>query len=198
MARKKGAVGAQTAENIRQAGIDLIYRHGYEAMSMRQLAGEVDLQPSSLYNHFPNKQALLFAIMRDYMTDLIERAEPELTGAGERPEDRLRAFVAFHVRHHMTRHRDIRIVNLELRSLAPEHRAAVVALRDAYERKLDDILVAGREAGVFNVPDVRVTAFAVIAMLTGIAAWWRPEGRLSVDELVSIHQTLVLNSLVAK
>lgn len=197
MSRKVGSVGARTAQQIREAGVRLIFEHGFEAMSLRQLAAAVGLQASSLYNHIPSKQALLFAIMRDYMDDLLTKVD-EALDLGADPATRLDQFVAFHVRHHMARKQDLRIVNLELRSLDPEHRTQVVAMRDDYERRLEDILRAGAEAGVFAMPDRRVATFAILAMLTGIAAWWRPDGRLSVDVLVRSHQEMVRGAVRAR
>ena len=47
---------------IRDAGLRLIYRHGYEVMSLRQLAREVGIQAGSLYNHISTKQQLLFEL----------------------------------------------------------------------------------------------------------------------------------------
>lgn len=198
VARKKGSVGAATAESIRAAGVNLIYVHGFEAMSMRQLATEVGIQPSSLYNYVPNKQDLLFGIMRDYMVELLERAEASLCPESDPPTERLRRFVEFHVRHHIPRNRQIRILNLELRSLAEHNRAEVIALRDAYDRKLDSILLDGQRSGEFSIKDVRVTTFAIIAMLTGIAAWWQEQGRLSVDDLIAIHEALVFQGVGSK
>ena len=197
MSRKVGSVGARTAEQIHAAGIRLIYEHGFEAMSLRQLAAAVGLQPSSLYNHFPNKHALLFAIISDYMRDLIAKADQALDTEAD-PVGRLRQFVAFHLTHHMARKEDLRIVNLELRSLEPDHRRQVVALRDEYELRLDQILKDGAAAGVFHYADRRVATFAILAMLTGVAAWWRPDGRLSVEALVEAHQDLVLGAVLAR
>lgn len=196
MSRKVGSVGAQTAENIREAGVRLIHEHGFEAMSLRQLAAAVGLQPGSLYNHIPNKQALLFAIMRDYMDDLIAKVDAAID-PGADPVRRLRQFVGFHLRHHIARKADLRIVNLELRSLDPEHLEQVVAMRDDYERRLAAILKDGEQAGAFRFADLRVTVFAILAMLTGVAAWWRPDGRLSVDEIVASHEALVLGAIDA-
>lgn len=197
MARKTGSVGARTAEIIREASIRLIAEHGFEAMSLRQLAAEVGVQPSSLYNHIPNKQALLYGIMRDYMEDLLASGAAAVDPDGD-PMIQLKAFVAFHVRHHVARKRDLRIMNLELRSLEPEQRNEVVSLRDAYDHRLQHILEKGMATGVFAIPDSRIATFAIIALLTGIAAWWRPDGRLSVEELVSMHQELVLAAVGAR
>lgn len=194
MARTAGSVGERTATQIREAGIRLVWEHGYEAMSLRRLAAEVGLQPGSLYNHFPSKQALLFDIVRTHMEDLTAALDEALAGV-DKPEDRLVAFAAFHLRYHMTRRSLVYIANSELRSLEPDNRARIVALRSAYESRLMSILDAGRTAGVFAVPDVAVAAFALIAMLTGVCEWYRPDGRLTQDEIVDVHVSLVLSGV---
>ena len=56
----------------------------------------------------------------------------------------------------------------------------------------------GAAAGVFHYADRRVATFAILAMLTGVAAWWRPDGRLSVEALVEAHQDLVLGAVLAR
>ena len=48
MARRVGADGSKTAEAIRAAGLRLIFEHGYEGMSLRDLAQVVGIQPGSL------------------------------------------------------------------------------------------------------------------------------------------------------
>lgn len=194
MARTIGSSGARTAQAIRQAGVRLIYRYGYEAMSLRQLAAEVGLQSGSLYKYFGNKQSLLFDIVRDHMDDLIARAEVALADI-EAPLDRLKAFVDFHLRYHMTRNADVFIANMEIRSLDEERRAVVVTLRRRYEGLLEAILRVGAQDGVFRVPEPLVATYAIISMLTGICMWYRADGRLSQDELVAIYSDLVVEGV---
>ncbi|WP_341992672.1 TetR/AcrR family transcriptional regulator [Azorhizobium sp. AG788] len=190
MARTVGSNGVRTAQAIRQAGVKLIYQHGYEAMSLRQLAAEVGLQSGSLYKYFENKQSLLFDIVRDHMDDLMAKADEALAGLTD-PMDRLKAYVGFHLRYHMTRKAHVFIANMEIRSLEDEHRGEVVAMRRRYEGLLDTILRDGAAQGAFKVVDPRVSTYAIISMLTGICMWYRPEGRLSQDELVAIYTDLV-------
>ncbi len=193
MARTTGSNGEKTAQAIREAGTRLVWRHGFEAMSLRQLAAEVGLQPGSLYNHFATKQALLFDIVKEHMETLTERLDEALVGH-EAPRDRLVAFASFHARYHMTRRMQVYVANSELRSLDPDNRSEVVALRRAYERRLEDILAAGAAAGVFTVADLRTTTFALISMMTGICEWYRPDGRMNQDDLVALHVDLVLRA----
>ena len=196
MARTTGSNGEKTAEAIRAAGTRLIWQHGFEAMSLRRLAAEVGMQPGSLYNHFETKQALLFDIVREHMTTLTARLDDALIGH-DAPRDRLVAFAAFHARYHMTRRMQVYVANSELRSLDPENRAEIVAIRRAYERRLEAVLAAGRDAGVFSIGDLRVTTFALISMMTGICEWYRPDGRMGQDELVALHVDMVLRAVAA-
>ena len=194
MSRTAGSSGPKTLAAIREAGLDLIYRHGYEAMSLRGLATEVGLQPGSLYNHIKTKQELLFDLIHDHMTALMERVDAALEGL-DGPQARLEAFTAFHLSYHIERKREVFIGSSEIRSLEPENRATIVALRQAYENRLCAILEAGAAQGLFAIGDVRVTAYAILAMLTGICTWYEPKGRIGQQALIDIHTRLVLDGV---
>ena len=111
------------------------------------------------------------------------------------PVDKLRAFTAFHVTYHMTRKREVFIANSELRSLEPKNYEEIVALRGAYERRLAEILSEGVAEGEFEVVDIQVATFAILALLTGLTTWYRPGGRLTREAIVAAHEKLVLSSV---
>jgi AcrR family transcriptional regulator len=197
MARTVGSEGARTEAAIREAAVQLIARHGYEAVSMRRLAEEVGVQAGALYRYFPTKQDLLASMMREHMRHLIaswRAARPH----GTEPRAMLAAFARFHIRYHLDRRDEVFINYMELRSLAPENRARIAALRAEYEQELRDILTRGMATGVLRVPDVPVTAMALIAMLTGVTTWWQPGGRLGVDQIESIYTALTLQAAGAE
>lgn len=191
MARTVGSSGLKTSEAIRAAGLRLIHRHGYAAMSLRDLAAEVGIQAGSLYNYIESKQELLFGLVEEHMTELLVRLDEALDGI-EEPKDRLIAFSSFHLRYHMAHQAETFVVNSELRSLEPNNHAKIVSMRRAYEARLEEILAEGARADLFDVADVRVTAFAILGLLTGVCGWYRPGGRLSEDEIVAIHIGLLV------
>ena len=196
MARTVGSEGARTEAAIREAAVQLIARHGYEAVSMRRLAEEVGVQAGALYRYFPTKQDLLASMMREHMRHLLaswRAAKPK----GGAPREALAAFARFHVRYHLDRRDEVFINYMELRSLDPEARAQIAALRSEYEQELREILTRGMARGAFCVPDVPVTAMAIIAMLTGITTWWQPGGRLGRDEIEDIYTALALQAVGA-
>ncbi len=194
MARTRGSSGPRTMQAIREAGVRLIYQHGYEGMNLRQLADAVGIQAGSLYNHIHTKQDLLFELVKEHLSQLLARLDVALAGLAD-PLARMEAFVAFHVNYHMVRKREVSVVNFELRSLEPANYQAVVAMRRAYERRLIEIVEDGIARRIFAPTDARVAAFAILALLTGVCTWYRPTGRLSREEIVAVHTRLVLDGL---
>src|SRR5690606_37194366 len=197
MARTVGSSGIKTLQAIHAAGLELIYRHGYEAMSLRDLAAAVGIQQGSLYNHIANKQGLLFDLVRNHLEQLIEALDHALNGV-EGSEARLRAFVHFHVHYHMVRRAEVFVVNNELRSLGPDNYKQIVAMRRTYEARLAAILEEGIREGVFATLDVPVTTYILIGMLTGICDWCREDGRRSEENILDIYDRLVLSGLRTK
>jgi AcrR family transcriptional regulator len=197
LVRTVGSRGPKTVEAIRKAGLQLIYEHGYEAMNLRDLATQVGILPGSLYNHIRAKQGLLFELLKSQMEELIEASDKELGGIKD-PVERLRAFISFHSRYYMVRKREAFIGHSELRSLTPKNYAAIIKLRRKYESRISEILEQGVEKGVFEVQDIHVTTFAILAMVNGVCNWYSPSGRLSKEDIIDIHVKLVLGTLIPR
>lgn len=197
MVRTVGSDGERTMQAVREAGIRLIHERGYGAVTLRQIAAEVGLQAGSLYNYIQNKEQFLFQIMRAVMEDLHQELDEALSGATD-PVERLRRFIDFHIRFHAARKREVYIGNYELRSLSEGNRRKIVRMRSEYEDKIAGILRQGHEAGAWRVQDLKVSIFGIIAMLTGVCAWYSPKGRLSQHSLVEIYTELILHGLKAE
>lgn len=196
MARTQGSHSDITGPRIRKAALALFARHGYAAVSMRQIAAEVGVQAGALYNYTPDKQSLLYRLMSDHMQDLLT-AYGALDPAGDAIEA-LRRFVGFHIRFHLQRPDEVFIAYMELRNLTPENFAEIEALRRSYEDSLETILQDGQRAGQFDIADTKIATLAVIAMLNGVMTWYRAGGRLSLDEVERIYWDMVRRSVSAR
>ena len=195
MARTSGSDGRRTEEAIRAAAIDLIAEHGFAAVTLRDLAKEVGIQPGSVYRYFPSKNDLLLRLMVDHLQELLAQWQAASEGIAD-PLERLKTFIAFHVNYHASRQKEVFISNMEIRSLTREHRRTVIALRESYEKSLRDLLEDGMRIGRFRTGDPQVSAYAILAMLTGLTAWFREGGRLSRAELVRLYEGLVLEGVL--
>ena len=195
MARTAGSHSDITGPRVREAALALFARHGFAAVSMRQIAREVGVQAGALYNYTPDKQTLLFDLMRGHMEDL--QSAREKAPCNGTPQERLEAFTRFHIRFHSQRPEEVFIAYMELRNLTPENFAVIESLRRQYEDALEDILSDGVASGDFSVPDTKIATLAVIAMLTGVNTWFREGGRLSLDEVERIYWDMVRKTVAA-
>ncbi|CUH62604.1 HTH-type transcriptional repressor KstR2 [Thalassovita autumnalis] len=193
MARTAGSHSDITGPRVLDAALRLFAQHGFAAVSMRQIARDVGVQAGALYNYTPDKQALLFNLMRRHMEDLLDQRANRDTSAS--PLERLEDFARFHIRYHLKRPDEVFIAYMELRNLTPENFEAIEELRRRYEAELEEILRDGVAEGVFAPADIRIATMAVIAMLTGVTTWYRPAGRLSVDEVEGLYWEMVRKSV---
>ncbi len=195
MARKLGSHSEITGPRITSAATTLIARHGFAAVTMRQIAAEVGVQAGALYLYTPDKQTLLFDLMRAHMEELLDAAAAQdFSGP---PEAALEAFTRFHIAFHLDRAEPVFVAYMELRSLTPENFEALERLRKRYEETLTAILRRGAADGVFDVPDPAVTTRALIAMLTGLTTWFRDGGRLTRDEIADLYWPMVRGAVRA-
>jgi AcrR family transcriptional regulator len=192
MARTAGSDGEKTLAALREAALKLIAQHGYEAVTMRQLAAEVGVQAAALYRYFPAKEDLLHALLREHMEQLAATWRTADPGEGADAAERLEAFVSNHIGFHVARRQSTHVSNMELRSLAPERLSAILKLRSAYEKELRQILRAGADDGSFAIDDVGLTAMAIIQMVTGVIVWFRPGERLSVAQVTKTYLAMTL------
>ncbi|WP_298921353.1 TetR/AcrR family transcriptional regulator [uncultured Roseobacter sp.] len=195
MARTAGSHSGTTGPRVRDAAMTLFARHGFAAVSMRQIASEVGVQVGALYNYTPDKQTLLYDLMRGHLDALLEAFTDDPT---RKPEERLRSFVQFHIQFHHERPDAVFIAYMELRNLTPENFSRIEILRKTYEDRLEAILHAGVASGDFDVPDTKIATLAVIAMLTGVNTWFRAGGRLSLKDVEGQYWQMVRKAVLAQ
>ena len=196
MPRTIGSYSQNTRTLVRRSAERLFARHGYAAVSMRQLASDVGVQVGTIYNYTKDKQALLFAIMSEHMTELLQAWSRE--GQSTAPIDQLSQFLNFHLDYHLARRNAVFIAYMELRNLDAANFAEIETLRRQYEDALEQILIAGKNAKAFDIADTRITTLAIIGMLTEVVTWYRPDGRLKLDEVKSRYREMVLRMVMPR
>jgi AcrR family transcriptional regulator len=187
--RRRGRV--TTAEAVRAAALRLFAERGYHATSMRDIAAAVGTHAGSLYNHVESKEDLLFALLTESITDRIHAIRDATDGLDD-PVESFRAAVDVIVCHRMAEHREIVVGQSELRALQPGRREGVVALRDQYEEAIGQLLDRGVARGAFRVNDRKLTIYAIIAVAQQVGRWYRPEGRLALEQVSRFYQDFLL------
>jgi len=66
-----------TKERIFNVSLELFSQKGFNAVSVREIAREVGIRESSIYNHYKNKEAILDAIIDYFKAELTQSGLPE-------------------------------------------------------------------------------------------------------------------------
>ncbi len=183
--------------SLHTAAIQLLAERSYEGMNLRLLASKLRMHAGSLYNYIESKQQLLFWLMKDSTEKLLREFEETIAEIAD-PREQMLRFVAFHTGFHIANRKEASVLLTEMRSLTPQNYRAIKQLQRTYTDEVQKIVERGKAAGVFHVHDSRIATFVLLQMLTSVARWYTPKGRLTVDELVAVYTDLAFSMLGAE
>jgi AcrR family transcriptional regulator len=79
------ARSAVTVEAISEATIQVLLRHGAERLTTTRVAERAGVSVGTLYQYYPNKQSLLFAVLEHHMNNVAARVEAACESACHKP-----------------------------------------------------------------------------------------------------------------
>ncbi|MGV9709410.1 TetR/AcrR family transcriptional regulator [Gordonia sp. NPDC003424] len=167
------------------AALAAFAEQGYHGTSVREIAARANLSVPGLYHHYPSKQSLLQGLLERTMTDLLDRSARAIAEAGDQPVDQFDAVVESLLRFHMYRREQAFVGSTEIRSLDDGYRQTYIGHRDRQQHMVDEIVFAGVEAGDFTTRYPKDAARAVATMCVGVSTWYKLDGELDADELIS-------------
>ncbi|MFC4119995.1 TetR/AcrR family transcriptional regulator [Nonomuraea zeae] len=184
---------APTERRLMEAAQALFATKGYSAVGIREIAREAGLTIGSLYHYAASKEDLFLQLMRRSYARANARAR-EAAASGSTPVERLASLVRMHVLSEVSEPSVWRLNRSELEVISAEARAELVVLRDEFEQTWRQLIEDGIAAGSFAPDDPAIARFSIIQICNGVSLWYRPDGRLSLDEIVAIifRQALAL------
>jgi TetR/AcrR family tetracycline transcriptional repressor len=123
--------GRHSRDDVAEAALRILDDHGLPDLTMRRLAAALDVQPSALYWHFPNKQTLLAEVAERIADRARPRADPGLGWA------EMATAEAFALRDALLAYRDGAEVVSSTFALGLGASTPLTRLRDAFERGFD-------------------------------------------------------------
>lgn len=181
-----------TKRRLYETAMELFGRHGYHAVSIRDIAQALGQQPSAIYFHVPSKQELLYELALIGHRGHLEALRSSLLEAGADPVDQLRVLVAAHVGGHMTYPSMARLTNRELGALTPEQLRLVLDIRMQTEQVFIDVIERGRRMGVFGTEDAFLASKAIGAMGVRLPEWWAPGGPRTREQVIEQYVAIAL------
>ncbi|WP_157956838.1 TetR/AcrR family transcriptional regulator [Salinicola aestuarinus] len=140
-----------TRNRLKQIGLSLFARHGYEGTSLARIADAAEIKKPSIYNHFESKAALFLELAADADADMIALMDESLAEQAKASfEQRLR-----HLLHHCAtfayrEHQGVfykRFLLFPPQELADEASQIMLAGERRIDQRLSALLAEGRAAG---------------------------------------------------
>ncbi|SLN55796.1 HTH-type transcriptional regulator AcrR [Pseudoruegeria aquimaris] len=189
MARTSGRSAADTGARIHAAALALFSEHGFDAVSMRQIAGASGVQAGAIYLHTKDKQTLLYSLMTEFL-QARQHALPPLDPQGN-PYPQLKSFIQAHVATNRAAPAAARLVRNEARALAGDYAAIVAAFEKGYRDHLKALLRLGRDKGAFQVPDEDLIADAILTLLAALPDWQAAHPDFPEEKLDRIYENMI-------
>ncbi len=178
-------------ERIISAAAQLFYERGYENTSLDAVAERVGVTKPFIYAHFTSKAELLAEICSRGIASALEALDGVLNLPGT-PTERLAEVGRRFAAAVLTSQRHIAIFTREEKHLLPADYRRINDMRREFDRKLVRLLDEGVAAGEFHLHDTRMAALAIGGMVSWAYVWYRPKGRLSLEETSRELAVLIL------
>ena len=193
-------VGPRSAAEDRAADVlmtaaDLIYRNGFDATSMNDIAKAVNLTKAGLYYYTKGKDDLLYKIMT-FAMDCVDRDIMAPCQEISDPERRLQAVIRNHANLILVSGGAITVLTEELNKLSTAHKRRIVGRKRLYLDLVRDTLQELKKSGRLRDLNITVAALNLFAAVLGVARWYAPKGRLSGDRVVDELARFILAGLL--
>src|SRR5262245_35432214 len=185
---------------IYRAAAQIICEKGYDAASMNDIAEAVGITKAGIYHHISGKTDLLYHIINfglDSLEEEVITPSREIADA----EERLRAIITNHVQLITARsttdgNSPVSIVVDEVGGLTATQRRKIDQRKRVYvdliRQTLDELKLQGKLSEV----DVTVAAFSLLGTILWLSRWYRPDGRLSPEQISDEVAKIVLGGLL--
>lgn len=179
------------------AATRLFRERGFHATSMQDLAEALGMNRGSLYHYITSKDELLWSVLNRAFDLLEARVRPQLEGNAS-PLARLTGAIHEHLRVAAEHADELSLIQIELRSLAPEWRSRMIARRDAYEGLWRQAIAEAIAAGEVRPIDVRLAGIGILSVCNWFTQWYRPGGQMTVDQIADAFVGLLVGGLLPR
>ena len=185
---------AYKRERILQEAVKLFYERGFTGTTLDDIAAALGVTKPFIYTHFKSKVELLGAICMPTIEMSVEAATTAMASFCP-ASARLRRLITEFTGVVMRRQANIAVYFREEMHMDAMTRAEIDAKRGEFDRILSTLLREGVASGEFHIPDINLATLALGGMISWAYTWYRPNGRLGVEEL-SVHMADLTAQLV--
>jgi|WetSurSiteA1Bulk_404760.scaffolds.fasta_scaffold49515_2 TetR/AcrR family transcriptional regulator, cholesterol catabolism regulator len=186
---------ADTMAKLIKASVDLFSTRGFKATSVRDIAKAMNMSMAGIYNYFPTKEALFFYIFDRTITAAKKRLIA-VTDLDLPPIERFRLLLKTHFTAIGTHLKESKLTFLgdeyftqENRDKSRRYQVEIMAL---YLKEIDRL----KKAGCISLSQPSsILALNIFGMLNWFIRWYRPEGKLSLEQVIDHIINFILKGI---
>lgn len=163
---------------------------------MRDIADAADLSAANLYHYFDGKTELLY-YCQDRALDRMLGAVAAARRASPSAVERLRLVFTAHV-HTLLNDIEGATAHLQVESLPPRLRSAIVRKRDRYERAVRRLIADGVRSGELVNTNPAIVARAMLGAMNWTVTWFRPEGAETADAVGDVISRFLVRGVASR
>lgn len=183
-ARKAAASQDEKRERILRSAEELFARQGYANTTMDQIVATLGMTKPFIYYYFRNKQEIFETLSWRAGVDCfscMDFAADDDRPAHIKVADGLERLVRATLMHYPSAFFFYR----EPQVFRPEYHAAHKEVANHFYAHLCALLEQGKAEGTLAFGETKITALAACSLSGFLFTWYRPDGRLSRDEIVA-------------
>lgn len=181
---------------ILRAAARLFRERGFADTGMRDIAAAADLSAANLYHYFGGKHDLLF-YCQDRALDRMLAAVAAARRGSRFAAERLRMVFTAHLQTLLDGIEGA-TAHLQVDSLPPAMRNAIVRKRDRYEHALRRIVADGITSGELVDMDPALVARAMLGAMNSTVTWFRPEGPDTATAVGDVISRFLVRGIAAR
>ena len=162
---------------------------------MNDIADAVGLTKAGIYHYIRGKEDLLFQIMT-FAMDIVDTEVIAHARQVPDAEQRLRTIVERHARRILDVGGSVTIILEEMSGLTPTHRRIIKKRKRLYFELLRETLLELDAVGRLRDVSPTVAAFSLLGMILWISRWYRRDGKLTAEQVLSDFLKVALNAVV--
>ena len=197
--KKRGRTISNRREEILEVAATLFASKGFEATSIREIGDAAGILSGSLYHHFKSKEEMLHDILKRFVDKLVPMYEGAIAESKDVSET-LTILITAGLQVSLENTPELTIIMHERKFLNrhPEF-SYVNEVMLAIERIWFGVLQEGVRSGAFRKDlDVNLSLRMIMDLLSSTAAWYTPNSRYTVEQIVNNQINLLFNGLTAK
>jgi TetR/AcrR family transcriptional repressor of mexJK operon len=160
---------AAKINQITDAAQKLFGLHGFEKVSMNEIADELVISKAALYYYFPDKESLCIAVLEKEKSEFIASLS-SLVDSMTDPEEILREYSVLRLSYFRRFLNLSRLRQVTYTTLRPVFRDALMKFREREKEIIKKIFKKGISSGIFRIEDTDMTATLFFDVLRGLSS----------------------------